>query len=128
MRLLGIAVALVLSGISTPAWSTDWQYVATTTTNAKWYVDLDSYRRTGNAVNYWVKIDFSEDSTVPYREEKRNFRAKCAERQTKILSFVEYNADGSVRNSQNLPDYGDTNMNNVVPDTIGESVLKFVCP
>lgn len=92
--LLGV-MSLALVPIA-PAFAANWVYLAESTSNAVYYYDSETIRRSGNQVTVWVKGDHSRDKTVKMRESKARYRYDCAERTSTLLQLVDYYPDGKI--------------------------------
>lgn len=121
---VGLAICL-----SAPASAANWIYATTTVDDADWYIDSETIEDRSGFRYFWIKIDASKDTTVEYYEDKRRYKAKCSSRKLGLISWAEYDREGRVVDSRNFPDYTyvDSNMKDVPPDTVGDTVLTLVC-
>ena len=117
------AAALVLA--ATPAFAANWVYITSVKSGTFHYYDADTIRRSGNYVTVWEKRDHSFDKTVKARETKTQIRFNCAERTLTVLDFTKYYPDGKTETTT-VPRY-QHEVQSVIPDTIGETILKAVC-
>lgn len=108
-----------------PAYAANWVYVTTSRSNAVYYYDSDTIRRSGNQVTVWEKYDWSRDKTAKQRETKARYRYDCAERTNTLLEIVDYFPDGKIEKF--TYDTYRQQESAVTPDTISEIMLEAVC-
>jgi hypothetical protein len=118
-----VLLALLLSE---PAFAANWLKVSETTSGSEMYVDTASVVSSGSGRTYWVRTDAIKDRTVSYRTAKAQWREDCVANTTTLLSYVLYDANGTVSSSETL-DYSSQKAKPIVPDTIGESIHNTVC-
>jgi hypothetical protein len=127
-------VAGALFAFPTTSIAADWQLLAWGKSEAVVFVDTDSVRglppveirRPFEAIQLWVKMDFSQDRTVSYREQRQLYRVNCAAETMMIGSSVTYSANGSVVDSWSEEDY-DFHYKPQTPETIGYAIMEFAC-
>lgn len=99
------------------------------------YVDTDSMRRAGPKVKTWLKWEWSKPEAVPntypektYQLEKQLQISDCVAGTLAVVQGIRYaSLDGAdVVDSYSIPEVKAT-YTEVVPETIGESILKFAC-
>ena len=108
-----------------PAYAANWVYVTTSRSNAVYYYDSDTIRRSGNQVTVWEKYDWSRDKTAKQRETKARYRYDCAERTNTLLEIVDYFSVGKIEKF--TYDTYRQQESAVTPDTISEIMLEAVC-
>jgi hypothetical protein len=86
------------------------------------YVDVSSFRRDGNVVRAWEKAIYSATNNRNWREARTLSEFDCSSKQTRILTITVYFKDGKVETES-----AGTDWRYVVPDTVGDSILDFVC-
>lgn len=129
MRGTGTVLALALTtATAQPAQATSWRHVAEHNNGSVWYVDTETIRQSGGFRYFWLKIDATRNKSVKFFEEKRYYKADCATRSVMLISFMEYDESGKVVNSNTVPEYGgNSGMQLVPPETIGDDLLNMVC-
>lgn len=99
------------------------------------WVDSKSLRRTGTKVRAWIRWDWMSPqktrASTPkeYRAEKHLAIHDCANRTTttlQIILYADFAAIGGVVESFSA-DEATAKPLDIVPETIGEQVLEFVC-
>ena len=112
---------------------TNWKILSASSTGSVISVDVASIKvsppKTGrNFVvrQIWVRWDHSNDKTVSHRKSVELYSVDCANDSSAIISYAEYNADTTVKVSQNLDDY-DFRYKPNAPDTIGLAIQEFAC-
>lgn len=121
--LLGV-MSLALVPI-VPAFAANWVYVAESTSNAVYYYDSETIRRSGNQVTVWEKYDFSRDKTEKRRERKVRYRYDCEQRTDTLLETVSYYPNGKIEKF--TFDTYEQKESAVTPDTVSEAMLEAVC-
>ena len=109
----------------TPAYAANWVYVTTAQTNAVYYYDSDTIRRSGNQVTVWEKVDHSRDKRVKYREALSRYRYDCADRTSTLLQATDYYPDGKIE-TFTWETY-EQKERAVTPDSVMEGMLEAVC-
>lgn len=97
-------------------------------------VDVDSIKGTGDTRTFWSQFVHDEDKIVPgsvylrYRSVKSLEVVDCSTQQIGTIRAVFYNSNGRTVDSidvSNLP--VPRSLKEVVPDSIGEAALNYVC-
>ena len=125
MRTLGVLGMLCCLSLANPAIAANWVRLGTSSSGSVIYIDNDSIRRDGGMVLYWVRFDASEDATVSWRESKQYYKTDCNAWTSVLLSYVEYDPQGSVVDSGTMPEYSP--MKPVVPETVSEAFATYAC-
>lgn len=132
------------SPLAAQPWRTDsesdrWQYVTTSTDDSVYFVDTETLRSSSSSFDSyktaWIKINHSNNKKKFVKnartklltkivEEKQLYYVKCESRQIALMSYAEYSRSGSVLSSGS--DYSPT-YRAVIPETIGEEILKSAC-
>ena len=73
----------------------------------------------------WIKIDKSKVKATAIRHTMMLYRIDCSGQRIGVVSAASYKPDGSVAASKNFP-Y--PTMSPVIPDTVGEELLTYICP
>lgn len=97
-----------------------------TTPGSDYYYDAETIQKySNNTVEVWIKVDASNDKTVPYRISRQKMRVNCSDGTFGFLAIYSYRADGTVMTS------GETKypeMNSIVPASTGNTLFKILCP
>jgi hypothetical protein len=123
INLLTAVSALVMA--ATPAFASNWVYVDTDAYRTVYHYDAETIKRSANQVTVWEKSDHSRDKTYKEREKRLHNRYDCAARTRTIINVVTYYPDGTNETLNVLPNAQEAYP--VVPDTIGETMLKAIC-
>ncbi len=124
------AVAIIVLTLLFPSVASARQWV-TITRNPQVSVDVDSIKGEGATRSFWNEVVYNEDkglSYPKYRSIKSLVFVDCETSKIGILRQVSYNRDGDV-----VGDIGDSDqivpnsLDSVIPDSIGESTLTYVC-
>lgn len=99
------------------------------------FVDRDSLRRNGTKVKSWLKWQWSKPTEVPdtyppklYQLERQLQVSDCANNNLAIAQGVMYSdASGNEVVASYTYQEKTWRFTEVVPETIGESIIKFVC-
>ncbi len=114
--------------ISTSALAVNWVYVTTSSNDSEVFIDTDSIKSAGSYSDEkraWIQIDHSKNSKVTLRSEKLLYSAKCNAEELKLIQWIEYMPDGSVKDSGKSNTY--TPHSSVAPETVGSSILNAIC-
>ena len=99
------------------------------------YVDTESMRRIGPKVKTWLKWEWAKPESVPntypaktYLLEKQLQISDCVAGKLAVIQGTRYASLGGadVADSYSIAE-GKAMYTEVVPETIGESILKFAC-
>lgn len=94
-------------------------------------VDIDSIKGEGNVRTYWSNLTYVEEQQRSYKKfqsvKSLNY-VDCATQQIGVLRIIYYSPTGGVVDTidesyRSVP----SRLSTVVPDSIGESELKYVC-
>ena len=124
MKRLIFLLALFIAGcfwFPQGAEASNWVWIDSNDTVSA-YLDTDSIRKNGSTATAWVKYA-NIDGT--YGLVKYSFNAE--QESLGILSEVDYNTDGSTRNSYTFPPYN-VAFQPVVPDSVGEHIYSYIFP
>ena len=135
---------LDLSGIENILGSSNWKPIAESGGSSYFYGTKTIKRLPGGVVRVWIKEVLNNQTSLGRAEFLRNRKARgvrtygyekyshtltlyefnCTKAETRILSTVDYDEAGQVIDSTS---YKNSAWDYVVPDSIGESMLKTVC-
>jgi hypothetical protein len=125
MRKLGAFVLMCCLSMANPAFATTWIRVASDRLGAVYYVDADSIRRTGNIVRYWLRVDYTNDRTIAWRETKSFYKVDCESWTHALIQSTRYDAQGSVVGTDTFSEYAA--MSQMIPETTGEAAAEYAC-
>lgn len=96
------------------------------------HIDVQSVAPRGKVVKAWFKTDYQEPQpasagTAKYTAMKELFYFHCAEKTLGNVQRLEYGDDGKTVYEFSLPASEMPAMVDVVPDTLGEKMLKAAC-
>ena len=117
--------------ISTPALASDWVLISSGPKIGDVSVDVSSATSAAESITIWEKWDLNAlkvKETLKGRtisETKSRVIYNCKSKTFIILQIVYYDSDGSVIDTMVTSSYSTANA--VVPDTIGEKIMKSVC-
>lgn len=128
------AILLSLIPISEVACAADWKYLTSGTGGVIVTVDVESAReipaieiqRPFTIRQIWVRMDFSKDKSVPYREKRELFNFNCSAYTSMTVMSITYNYQNRVVKSWAQEDYY-FKYEPEAPDTIGYEILEFAC-
>lgn len=96
------------------------------------YVDRDSIVKDGRFTKAWIRVDYADEQKgdeatnfKPYDSITYFTRFDCRHRSSADKKAVYYDSEGNVVSSIALPH--PAQFEEVVPDSIGEKELKYVC-
>lgn len=110
--------------LSSPASASQWWYVTQDVQDGLYFVEVETLTRSGDAVTFWSQKVFKspEDGTKYYKLRQTDY---CSSMRSKIFSWTDYDTVGSVVRTggrgQAAP------VEDIVPDSVGVSILKFAC-
>ena len=119
-------VILFIALVATPVFASDWVRLTETDTGSVVEVDTESRGLSGSIARIWLRIDHSKDATKKARQSKELWKFNCQSGTSFTASWVNYAADGSVISSGSPLEY-DFKYEPVVPDTVGDTVMKIAC-
>lgn len=120
--------------LSTMACAANWAAVGYATGgNPILSVDRSSIVRVGSSVKYWTKQEYAQsqllENTYPakyYSSAKALVYTNCASKTTATKQGTFYDTNGEPVYSYNYQ-FTQLSFSEVIPDSIGESELNFVC-
>jgi hypothetical protein len=121
------AIALILAaGSAAPAFAESWVNFEESGSGSVYYLDVDTFSKTGDIVLVWTKADHSRDRTETARETKTRYRINCLYQTISVLFWADYRPDGSVIDSHMVQSY-EQEARPIVPGTIGETLAQLAC-
>ena len=131
---IAVTVALCLAALHLPVRAANWVDVAGNDEVAV-FVDTESIRKGGTRVKAWLKWKWQKPQDVPgaypaktYQSEKQLQVSDCKNGTIAIAQGVRYAGPdgGDVVDSYTIAER-DGKFSEAAPETIGESLIKFVC-
>ena len=131
---LSLSILLLLScWPSAPVGAADWHEVGISDDKTVYWVEVQSLSKQGDIVVAWIKKAYADPQSASngatYNSDKVLRHFDCKKRQSGIKAMSFYSGadwSGSVVYTGNVSDE-DVELSDIVPDTIGEAVLAFVC-
>ena len=120
------ASALVLIIIASEVQASNWVPVGRPSKTEQPYVDVSGIVRDGEARIIWEKFAETQPTGSNEAYSIDHTRYDCAKRTYTLLSWSHYRSDGTTVASETIPDYS-LQAQDVVPDSVAESILHFVC-
>ena len=131
-RLAGIAAVAFLN----PAFAADWEPVASGDSGLIASVDVSSMSGPRNLRKAWVRYSYKDFQKGDASSDYRQYRSKVAlayfdcpgkrSATAKIVTYYGENGSGENLSSKSDPNFA-KNLDEVVPDSIGEALLERVC-
>ena len=130
----GLLIGVVGLCVAPPVAAAEWVLVGETEL-AQMFVDESSLTQQGRYVHAWFRWDYSSPQTTTEGKYFLSFKAlkhfDCALRQSsarQVVLYTEGNGQGVVVDSAIFPpDDVNAHMQAVVPQTVGEAELDYVC-
>lgn len=107
----------------------EWEHVGTSSNDTKYYIRDVSLKTNSDIIRLWVKAVQSDKSIKRDNNQKpgdytlSKWEIDCDEETTLTKIMVFYNREGELKNSSTGP----FEESPVIPDTMGEKVLKYAC-
>ena len=134
MKALSFTLILIMLGTPLLAGATNWVQIGSTN-EVSLLIDKDSIRKNGKNVKAWAMWQYSQPQELPYLNPKKYY---LSQKVLEVFDCVNVKFGAS-----QIIDYADLNGGDVVdivstdehliksiepaPDTIGESLLNYVC-
>jgi len=116
--------AATLSSITAPAIAADWYTLFVGGTDAVWFFDAATVEKSKDVMRVWVKTYRTRNAdTEGAWATAQRVDYDCAKRTFRAMSISDYHQDGSFKRSW----AGMKEAADIVPDSIGESLLQTVC-
>lgn len=120
---LCLLVTLVLSVGYTTAFAADWYYVGTSDNGAESvYIDNSSVEKNNRGAIIWERWMFSDGTELLRRVYYTRRPKTCT-----MLSYTNYDAQGNVIVSEDIPSYGQTS-DAIRPNTVAEAIWYCIWP
>ncbi|WP_312766329.1 surface-adhesin E family protein [Epilithonimonas sp.] len=112
---------------------TEWEFISSSSNGSKWYLKNITKPKYASSDDYdfWVKII---EEPKKYKNKKgvwitknsnstlRHLKLNCSEKQITTISRTDYNFEGVVIDSDNIPQTSE-----IIPDSMGEAIYDYVC-
>jgi hypothetical protein len=119
-----VILCAAVMGLASTAQAASWLEVAVSVSGTTVAVDVDSIRRDGGKVTVWAKYDHTKNMAIKAREDKRLLKFDCDAQTMTTLSYVSYDARGSVIDSETRPF---SVPEPVIPESVGEAIMQAAC-
>lgn len=135
MSKTGSLIFVFLAAIPAAALSANWQLASIGANDDKYYIDGDSVSHAGQYRKVWVMESYTapvETDAYPkktYRSAKLLQYYDCKQQSTvavRLVAYAEPEGRGDNVESKSVV-FKPTSLQEVVPDSVGESLLKAVC-
>jgi hypothetical protein len=107
----------------------EWWFVTSAGSGAEeiiFFVDRDSMRAIGGTKTAWRFVIHETIRKDGVRKSKDYFSFNCSDRTSTLRSYINYGNNDRIVSSHTLSYYQQTS-SPTAPDTVGESILEFVC-
>jgi hypothetical protein len=129
-----LLAAMLLTLLSFSTLASDWEAVSAGD-DVIAYVDKESIRFIGSTAKIWVKWEYTDPQEVKYSYPKKTYTTsknlelyKCLDRTSAAIQAIRYsdNSAGEVVDTITIKE-ANAEFSEVAPDTMGESILQWVC-
>lgn len=127
-------MAVAFAGVAQVVNASDWQWT-TESDSANYFMDFDSIATQAGHKKAWVRVNYTTPMESvsypkkPYKSAKLLYYFDCSGKLLGIFQTVRYadfNAAGEVVETDSAR-FSPTQLNDVVPDTIGEKLQQIAC-
>lgn len=120
------AVAALALALSSQGEAARWETSSFGKDGTVVFVDMSSVTNEGDAVKFWMKMDYSKVKSMPQRSSISLTLIRCTQRTVAMLSVINYRPTGDVMSAWDSPNaYADYQL--IVPDSIIDFVRKKLC-
>ena len=124
MKKIGSLFIISIVFSVTPAVASNWVEVTRTNDDIV-LIDTGSIRKLGDSRKVWVHFENKVADDEGTKTIKQLQTIQCIERRRRIEYFIRNRADGTVVSQ--MADSMVFDFDDIIPDTIGESIMNFVC-
>lgn len=113
--------------ISSLSYGAEWRYATSSTNGDDYYVDRSffKYDSKNQTMDIWDKSERKKMlSDEVFTVSKSLTRYSCSNKSIKTLAIVEYNQDGTVKNSSTTTS---KNFSLIFPETVSETLWHIAC-
>lgn len=122
---LALIAAMAACSLATTASASEWWFVAESKTDDVFFIDVSSMQFSSQKITYWYFSIARTVSSEGVKSEKTRVIVSCSAMKSDTIQNVTYKLDGSILRSHTfLPS---PTPSGVVPDSVGETMAKFVC-
>jgi hypothetical protein len=127
MKNLLIVLSLVVLSAGVHA-NSRWVFVASSVDQNKFYVDLNSFQRSGDSVTFWNRSNFSNRDKDGNLSVKEQLTINCRTREltTRYLMFYD-DIDNNGKLTSSFSTARHSVWEPIAPDTINWNIMKTVC-
>lgn len=126
------AIGVLLLAYSSIVNASDWATFGETSLSI-WYLDKESIASVDGKMKAWFLVDFKDEQTAyngkKYKSTKQLSYFDCPSKTSALVQeafFTDQFGEGTIADSYSL-NKKNLEFTDVIPDSIGESMLKFVC-
>jgi hypothetical protein len=97
---------------------------------AKFYIETNSIKQTGNSVTYWELLDYSSSQTwnnINYYSVKQKYETNCNAEESAVLYLSYYSENMGLGKSVYSVKLQQKDFQPNIPDTSGHAIYKLVC-
>ena len=118
---------VLLAAAAGPVSASKWVEITTATDGDVVLADAESLKAVSqNVRTVWLSWKYKKVHSNGAVFDKELQRVDCAAESTGIISWIDYNADGTVIVSRTIEAY-QVQMTPAAPDTVGAEIVKTVC-
>jgi hypothetical protein len=122
-------IALLLVVVSAGVYANSrWVFVDSSVDQHKFYVDLNSFQRSGDSVTFWNRVNLSNRDKDGSLSVKEQLTINCRTREliTRYLMFYD-DIDNKGKLTSSFSATGLSNWSPIAPDTINWMLMNVVC-
>jgi hypothetical protein len=120
-----LILPMLLFSLSTFA-SSKWEFVGGNTRNDIYFIDGNSYQKSGDSITFWMRTNYGERTELGDLSDKTQITINCRTREwirRYMMTYDDKNNEG--RNTDSFA--AKSPWSPIAPDTITWSVMKHVC-
>ena len=124
MRVILILPILLLA-ISAAA-NSKWEFVGRNDINDIFYIDSNSYQKSGDSITYWAIRNYGERDKWGDLSSKNQYTINCRTREVitrYLITYDDRDSNGKITDSF----ASKSSWSPIAPDTINWSIMKHVC-
>ena len=125
LKLLSIALLAGYLNFSFASEKANWNFVDKKSGDS-YFVDINSLKKTGNSVTYWMKVNFNKRDKAGNLSTKLLMSVNCRTRENTVREITTYD-DEDARGLITLDVRVDANWEKVDRDKINLSQYNFIC-
>ena len=130
-------IFLFVMVLGSPALGADWKYFEKSSDGDLWFYDTQSISREQDTIRVWVKFVLSDKTKKEYINNfpktpgmkntnytKDRWEINCSKNIKRVLSSVWCDTEGNIIMNK---DYTNYPFSQVIPDSIGATLVKIIC-